>query len=156
MTNNLGSKEKFAIKIRKVKKKDLPAIKKICENGFPKDDAYEIAKALIPVEHFYAVENSRTKKLLGFIAFGIHSLRTAHIIILAIDKQYQRKGIGSILLDHALQVMKKTSIEMVRLEVRTTNASAIKFYEKFGFRVKTSIKEYYDDFADAYLMIKEI
>lgn len=43
------------------------------------------------------------------------------------------------------------------LEVRVSNESAIKLYEKFGFKNVGIRKNYYqDNFEDAYLMVREM
>ena len=43
----------------------------------------------------------------------------------------------------------------IYLEVRTSNRSAIKMYEKLGFQIKSTLRAYYRDGEDAYLMALE-
>ncbi|MFW9924263.1 MAG: GNAT family N-acetyltransferase, partial [Candidatus Thorarchaeota archaeon] len=113
--------------IRKATKADLIEIKKICVDGFPDDDAYEIAKTLIDIQHYYVAEDNETKRILGFIAFGIHSVQASHIIILAVSTECQRNGIGTSLLNYSLRIIEKTNSKRVRLEVRISNLTAISF-----------------------------
>jgi ribosomal-protein-alanine N-acetyltransferase len=81
--------------------------------------------------------------------------------ILAIDnftvkKEYQRKGIGSILLEGVLRKGEELKIGVFTLEVRESNLAAIALYNKFGFRVAGRRKRYYHSPAeDALIMTKE-
>ncbi len=144
------------IEIRKVMKKDLKEIQFICEKCFPGDDAFELAESLIGVEHYYVAVESTSKLIVGFVIFGIYSIETAHIMIFAVHPNHQRKGIGLIILVFTLDVMRKSPIVRVRLEVKIDNVPAIQFYKKYDFKIKSKLKEYYDDLSDGYLMVKEL
>lgn len=52
------------------------------------------------------------------------------------------QGIGSKLMDKALEHAKKIGLEKVELSVYTTNTGAIKLYQKFGFIEEGLIKKY--------------
>ena len=140
--------------LRKVKKKDKDAINILCQKCFPEDNAYGIAKSLLEIRHFYVAEELETKEIIGFIAFGIYSINTAHIMILAVDPEFQRKGIGTKIMDYSFDIIKKTSIKIIRLEVKTTNIPAIKFYKKLGFEIKATFENYYEDNSSAFIMVK--
>lgn len=49
-------------------------------------------------------------------------------------KEYWNKGIGSQLLHEIIQFAKENSFEVIDLQVRSDNLSAIHLYEKFGFK----------------------
>ena len=142
--------------IRKVVQEDSDDLKEICTKGFPKDEAFEIVKSLLEIEHFYVIKDNKENKIIGFIAFGIYSIRISHIMIIAIHPNFQRKGIGSKLLNYCEEVLKNYLVKKVRLEVRTSNDIAINFYKKHGFEVADSLSNYYNDSSDAYLMVKNI
>ncbi len=137
------------------KSKDIPLIKEISVKCFPDEDAFEIVNALFDIEHFYVAEFVKEKKVVGYIAFGIYSIRTSHIMILAVHPDYQQNGIGSILLSMVTDIAEKLPITKIRLEVRTTNIPAIKFYEKYNFDIITKLESYYDDASNAYLMTRD-
>jgi ribosomal-protein-alanine N-acetyltransferase len=44
----------------------------------------------------------------------------------------------------------------IYLEVRTSNDSAIKMYERINFQTKSRLRSYYRDGEDAYLMALEL
>lgn len=52
---------------------------------------------------------------------------------MAIDKTYQNKGIGTLLMEEVIAFSKARNIERIRLTVWTANQPAIHFYEKMGF-----------------------
>jgi [ribosomal protein S18]-alanine N-acetyltransferase len=75
-----------------------------------------------------------------------------HIIGLATDEKVRGKGVGSTLLKKALEYFKTRSAQGAWLEVRASNESALKFYEKRGFQPLRIIKGYYGDGEDALLL----
>ncbi|MHA1585719.1 MAG: GNAT family N-acetyltransferase, partial [Candidatus Heimdallarchaeota archaeon] len=87
------------IRIRKVQKKDYKKVIKISIDSFPEEDAEEIITSLFEIEHFYVAELGEEEVVVGFVAFGIYSIKTIHIMILAVESAYRRKGIGSKLLE---------------------------------------------------------
>jgi ribosomal protein S18 acetylase RimI-like enzyme len=62
-------------------------------------------------------------------------LEEAHITLLAIYPDYQRQGLGKLLLYKLLEKAVQRQLERATLEVRVSNQSAIALYEHFGFRV---------------------
>ncbi|WP_323669809.1 GNAT family N-acetyltransferase [Aliarcobacter butzleri] len=69
---------------------------------------------------------------------------------LAIDINFQGLGIASKLLEYSFEKLRNKNFS---LEVKTKNIKAIKLYEKYGFKIKKVLKDYYED-SDGYLMIK--
>ena len=58
----------------------------------------------------------------------------------------RRKGIGTLLMDHAVELARQKQARMLVLETQTNNADAINFYLKFGFRfVGIDIAAYSND-----------
>jgi len=95
------------------------------------------------------------KKVIGFITFSI-IYEKAEIIDLAVKEDFQRKHIGSDLLNAVIKECVSHKCESLTLEVRTTNQSAISLYKKHGFREISMRKSYYHDGEDALVMIKMV
>jgi len=93
--------------------------------------------------------------ILGFIA-GSKMANEARILMLAVRKNYRRKGIGSALMKKFMSVCKSEGLLSIRLEVRTTNYEAIEFYKKFGFNIISFIPNYYTNGDAAYVMWRMI
>ena len=88
----------------------------------------------------------------GIISYSIIYERAEINYILVID---QRKGIGSKLLEYALEDIKKNKCTVVSLEVEEENTPAINLYLKHGFSKQSIRKNYYKD-KDGILMTKEM
>ncbi|MDD1783665.1 GNAT family N-acetyltransferase [Enterovibrio sp. ZSDZ35] len=63
---------------------------------------------------------------------------------LAIFPELQCQGLGSLLLQHVIDTAKKRSIRKIELGTGTFGHQ-LAFYQRFGFRVETLIKDYYID-----------
>ena len=103
---------------------------------------------------FFVAENAH--KIIGFIV-GIKINPTmAKILMLSVSKLYQNKKIGTELLMYFIEKLSKENIKIIELEVRTDNKKAINFYKKNGFKIKEKVKEFYQNGADAFTMLKQI
>ncbi len=103
-------------------------------------------------EGFILAEDSG--KIVGFISGSIENLWTARILMLAVEERYRNAGIGSALLDMFEREARKKNVTNIRLEVRTDNSNAIKFYQKRKYIISDILPRYYSTGDDAYLMIK--
>lgn len=95
-------------------------------------------------------------KIIGFIVTVKTKPDTARILMLAVSKQHRRKKIGTMLLNELIRKMVNEKITNIELEVRTENATAIKFYEKHGFKINKEIPNFYQNGESAYIMRKNI
>lgn len=88
------------------------------------------------------------EKIVGFITVR-GAVGQFEITNLAVDKNYTRRGIGSVLLAHAFTQL---SAAQITLEVSVQNLPARALYEKNGFKVVSVRRQFYPDGADALLM----
>jgi len=86
---------------------------------------------------FYYESNN---KILGFVVVNVNS-DFNEIITIAVDKIYQRKQIGKILLEYIINYF--NSKKDLYLEVAKNNYQAINFYKKNGFKITSERKKYY-------------
>jgi len=91
-------------------------------------------------------------KVVGFIIFWIRFEDEGHIISLAVDKDYRRRGVGAALVMTAISIFEKFHIKNIKLEVRARNKGAIKFYRALGFSEEKILENYYEDGEDAVVM----
>ena len=86
-------------------------------------------------------------------------LDEAELLLLAVDPQYQRRGLGRQLLESFIGNHDESDVARLHLEVRDGN-SAVGMYESFGFRPVGRRKDYYrgaeGEFNDAVTMIREL
>ena len=67
----------------------------------------------------------------------------AHILNVCVANEFQRRGLGRLLLTTMLDEAKILSVENVFLEVRPSNFPAVTLYEQLGFNEVGTRKDYY-------------
>ena len=77
------------------------------------------------------------------------------IVYIFVKEIYRKKGYGSTLLEHVIELGNKYNIVNITLEVNTNNTPAINLYKKYGFE-KISIRKNYYLSEDGILMKKEM
>ncbi|MCA2722982.1 MAG: ribosomal protein S18-alanine N-acetyltransferase [Microcystis sp. M048S1] len=92
-----------------------------------------------------------SETLIGLACFWA-ILEEAHITLLAIYPDYQRQGLGKLLLYKLLEKAVQRQLERATLEVRVSNQSAIALYEHFGFRIAGERKNYYPQTGESALI----
>ena len=75
--------------------------------------------------------------------------QSGDITNIAVLPEYRGRGFGILLVEEVLRHAKSNGIQSVFLEVRRSNAIAIKLYEKCGFKQISQRKRYYEDGEDA-------
>ena len=82
---------------------------------------------------------------------GIHTMYDeGHIMNVAVNPEYRRRGIGRGLLHTAFR---QTGMKYYTLEVRITNHDAVSLYRQLGFEILGKRPKYYGD-EDALIMWK--
>lgn len=80
----------------------------------------------------------------------------AQILDIAVAPEQRGRGVARILMDHAISVAREKNAELLALEVKASNISAITLYERCGF-VRTGVRhKYYEGRDDAVLMEKSL
>ena len=73
----------------------------------------------------------------------------------AVCRQRQREGIGQFLLSGLFLLLRERGIRVLHLEVRESNRTAIRLYERMGFQKDGLRRNYYTDPSeDAVLMTR--
>ncbi|MDQ3909134.1 MAG: ribosomal-protein-alanine acetyltransferase, partial [Thermoproteota archaeon] len=63
---------------------------------------------------------------------------------------------GKALMLEGINGVMHRKADEIYLEVRVSNTSAIKMYQKLRFEIKSRLRSYYRDGEDAYLMALEL
>ena len=79
-----------------------------------------------------------------------------HIVTLDVLEAYRRQGLGSALLEAAERGLAARGVSKVYLETATTNAAAVAFWQKHGYRTADVLPGYYSNGDDAYEMSKTL
>lgn len=94
--------------------------------------------------------------ICGFLLGVVERAYEARILILAVDAEARGRGIGARLVHLFEERFLSRGIRRINLEVRVTNESAIRLYERLGFERRKILPRYYADGEDAFLMTKLI
>ncbi|UCC19125.1 MAG: ribosomal protein S18-alanine N-acetyltransferase [Promethearchaeota archaeon] len=154
------------IYVRRCKLEDLDAVIEINEKELPEDYPYFFYKSILDEfpESFLVAQN-KNGKIIGYIMWRVektpspHSLKyinKAHLVSIAVSEGYRRKGIARVLLSNSMTAIKKHKIKEYVLEVRVSNYTAIRLYEKFNYKIEGIKKNYYRDGENAYYMTLSI
>lgn len=76
----------------------------------------------------------------------------AHLLSLAVEPASRRRGAATALLEAALAAEREAGARLAALEVRPSNADALAFYARHGFRAVGRRRRYYPDGEDALLL----
>lgn len=80
-------------------------------------------------------------------------MKSIHIDRLGVNVNHLRKGIGSIVLNKAIELSREINVEYLRLFVVDENYPAINLYKKVGFKKVDGI---YDEVIDDDLVLHEL
>ncbi len=94
--------------------------------------------------------------IIAFIAGVVSAPRQARVLMLAVRKDYRNRGIGSALMAEFTKRCIARGITSIELEVRKSNAGAIKFYNRLGYSIRHLLPRFYTDKEDGYKMYKDI
>jgi [ribosomal protein S18]-alanine N-acetyltransferase len=114
---------------------------RICFNGLWTIEGYQRE---IDSPNSELIALIQADRLIGYGCFWA-IVDEAHITILAIHPDYQRRGFGQLILVALLDRACQRQMKHATLEVRISNQSAISLYEKFQFKVAGQRKNYYTD-----------
>lgn len=71
---------------------------------------------------------------IGWLELGYHKWnKRIRVWEFLVKQEFRRKGIGTLLMNHAVKLAKERGARMVVLETQTCNVPAIKFYLTYGF-----------------------
>jgi [ribosomal protein S18]-alanine N-acetyltransferase len=75
---------------------------------------------------------------------------------LDVCENQRRNGYGSQLLQRSEDMLLDFGVEAYDLQVDVTNTGAIAFYRRHGFTTVRTLRHYYANGNDAFLMVKEL
>lgn len=106
--------------------------------------------------HMWVVTDDETdEKVFAYVVFSFPADQ-AHIQTIAVDPEHQRMGIGAYLLRKLIHFVMGKEGESIILEVRSSNTTAVQFYQKMGFIILRTLKKFYPDGEDGYVMLYKI
>jgi ribosomal protein S18 acetylase RimI-like enzyme len=93
-------------------------------------------------------------RVVAFV-FGVMSgVQHARILMLAVDRNYRGAGLGTLLTQEFFRECGKKGLRQISLEVRASNFSAQRFYQRLGFFTVRRVPRYYSDGEDGILFLR--
>ena len=105
-----------------------------------------VARAIVDLETNVAVVGEPGQ----LAAFGImfHTSEDAHLLLFAVNRGYQRKGVGSAVLRWLEDVARTAGAKKIRVECLSKNRPARLFYSEHGYHELAITKQMYRGIAD--------
>lgn len=94
--------------------------------------------------------------IVGFVMGVVSVPNVARVLVLVVDPDHQRRGIGGALLGAFATRFEQAGVDRLRLEVRKSNDGAIRFYRRHGFEVEGVLQGHYRDGEDAFVMVRPV
>ena len=145
------------VELRRLELRDLNSIEEIERSSYPTPwsrsmFASELAK---PSSLCLGAFDPETDKLIGYLIISRY-VDAWHVMNVAVEPGHRRQGIASLLLNRLFELTAGRSRRGYTLEVRVSNAGAIKLYEDLGFRPRGVRRgDYTDNREDALVMWRE-
>lgn len=143
-----------SLRIERAVWRDVRKLTQLDRRSFKPIDAYAWYElfALCVSRSVIALKALSGGQIIGFIA-GDQRRSEGHTIIvtIAVDPDYQRRGIGERLLR---EVETRSAVPRLQLMVRKSNLPALQLYRKLNYDIVDTWRRYYEDGEDAYVMEK--
>ena len=145
------------IELRNLKLRDLGAIERIERRSYPTPwsrsmFAGELTKSSSVCLGAYDTE---TDRLVAYLIISRY-VDAWHVMNVAVAPDYRGRGIATRLLERLFELTAGDGGRGYTLEVRVSNRSAIRLYEKLGFKGRGVRRGYYtDNREDALIMWKD-
>lgn len=103
--------------------------------GFPLEKTIEFIEFIVSqnLSQYFAIEDGEVVGWCDIIPKSYEGLTHVGVMGMGILSAYRGKGLGTQLLEKAIEHAKLNGIEKVELDVYESNVGAIALYEKFGF-----------------------
>jgi ribosomal-protein-alanine N-acetyltransferase len=137
--------------IRRLTYADLPQVIAIERRAFPTPWSLAMFVLELSKPSGICLAGWVDDRIVGYVVCSRYDT-VWHLMNVAVEPDLQRRGIASALLEQLFALADRPN-EQYTLEVRTSNDSAIRLYEQFGFRTAGRRRAYYhDNREDALIM----
>jgi ribosomal-protein-alanine N-acetyltransferase len=144
-----------AVDLRPLELKDLGAIERIEQRSYPTPWSRSMFAGELAKPSSICLGAFDSESLAGYLIISRY-VDAWHVMNVAVSPEYRRRGIATSLLDRLFEETAGDGRRGYTLEVRVSNADAIRLYERVGFKARGIRRGYYtDNREDALIMWKD-
>jgi ribosomal-protein-alanine N-acetyltransferase len=147
----------LTVVIKDLQLRDLGAIERIERRSYPTPWSRSMfaGELVKPSSICVGAFESEREGLVGYL-IAARYVDAWHIMNVAVDPDFQRRGIATLLLDRLFERTAGDRRRGYTLEVRVSNMGAIRLYEQVGFKARGVRRGYYtDNHEDALIMWRD-
>jgi ribosomal-protein-alanine N-acetyltransferase len=156
-SSGLPSSPATSIHLRGFRSPDVPTISAIVADSLHEHydpSLYQSLSQQWPEGFLVGVD--ALERPVGFL-LGVSQIDgEARILMFAVDRNVRGLGIGYRLMSTFLERCRSRGFHRTTLEVRVSNATAIRFYTRFQFSVTDLLRSYYSDGENGYQMARPL
>jgi ribosomal-protein-alanine N-acetyltransferase len=146
---------KTALEVRRLRASDLDSIEVIERRSYPTPWSRSMFAGELAKPASICLGAFEGGQLVGYMIISRY-VDAWHVMNLAVDPEFRRRGIASLLLDQLFELTDSGGARGYTLEVRVSNEGAIRLYEGAGFRSRGIRRGYYtDNREDALIMWRD-
>lgn len=157
--------QKLSIRLRRLRDTDREEIVRILENlkAFS-DEERRVAISLVDEflngspDYRFLVATDKDDRVIGYICYGRTPMTsgTWDVYWIAVSQGFQRRRIGSLLLDGSEKEIRAGGGKLIVIETsaKPSYRSTRKFYEKMGYRIGGRIAKFYSESDDKLIYCK--
>lgn len=134
--------QKLNFNVEKAAFRDARAVAKIESDCFSLPWSYNQIAEEIAAENAVFLVAKADETVLGYVS-GRLIYDEFFISNIAVDEKFHLCGVASALLDKLKEILSSKNCSLITLEVRESNSSARKLYEKYGFTDLGVRKDFY-------------
>jgi [ribosomal protein S18]-alanine N-acetyltransferase len=144
------------VELRRLEAQDLDAVEEIERASYPTPWSRAMFAAELQKPSSLAIGAYHDGGELVGYAIVSRYVDAWHVMNIAVVPEFRRRGIGRSLLERLFEVTASDPRRGYTLEVRVSNADAIRLYERLGFQPRGIRRGYYtDNREDALIMWRE-
>jgi ribosomal-protein-alanine N-acetyltransferase len=144
-----------ALRVRPLALGDLSAIEAIEKRAYPTPWSRSMFASELAKPTSICLGAFEGDELVGYV-INSRYVDAWHVMNVAVDPDRHRRGIATALLQRLFELTREDERRGYTLEVRVSNAGAIRLYEQLGFEARGIRRGYYtDNREDALIMWRD-
>jgi ribosomal-protein-alanine N-acetyltransferase len=146
------------MRLRDYRRSDFESMWELDQECFPPGIAYSRPelRAFLSPKTAEAIVVERNRRVVAFVLGWRWSRTEGHVITLDVTAPARRRGLGRRLMLELERRFRTAGATRLQLETAATNAIAIRFYERLGYRKVAQLRSYYGSGLHAWRMAKTL